>query len=53
MNDNRCSQTRANFGGINRGGKYVPENEIVANLLLSNGGAHFLQIACMHGNVTP
>ena len=31
----------------------LPENAIVANLLLSKGGAHFDQTAWMQGNVTP
>lgn len=30
-----------------------PENAIVANLLLSSGGAHFDHTAWMQGNVTP
>ena len=31
----------------------LPESDIVDNLLLSNGGAHRLQIACIQGNKTP
>ena len=32
---------------------FIPENEIVANLLLSKGGAHLLHNACTHGKVNP
>jgi hypothetical protein len=31
----------------------LPENAVMASLLLSMGGAHLAHIVCMAGNVTP